>query len=468
MLILLYSLDLVKLQVMEDVKRPWEKLVELMEINQPEELKEYLDSMKTEDIVRSISRLERKKQLQLLTLLSPEDAADLLEEIPEYHAANIMEEMEVGQAAAIFNELDSDNRADLFIQMEEGGAKAILSQMEPGEAESVRLLMKYDADTAGGMMITEFLAFDENVTVGYVVHQLRDNAEEYEDYNLQYIYVTSRGELKGVLQMRDLLLSNTATRLEKILLRDVISVKDTETLRELISFFDDHNFYGVPVIDQNSVLIGVVLRSDVLEAETEMASIELLSTQGIVGGEELRTMPILLRTRRRLSWLSVNILLNVLAASVIAFYQDILSSVIALAVFLPIISDMSGCSGNQAVAVSLRELSLGVVRPFEVVRVWIQEVSVGLLNGLVLGLLIGAVTFLWKGSIMLGLIVGGALMLNTIVAVSIGGTIPLLLRRVGVDPALASGPILTTITDMFGFFLTLSFASIALQRFGGI
>lgn len=450
------------------MKRPWEKLVNLMEINEPDQVKEYLHSMKSEDIVRSISRLERKKQLQLLTLLSPEDAADLLEEIPEYHAADIMEDMEVAQAAAIFNELDSDNRADLFTQMEEEDAQAILSQMEPEEAESVRMLIKYDANTAGGMMITEFLSFDENVTVGYVVNQLRNNADEYEDYNLQYIYVTSRGQLKGVLQMRDLLLSNTTTRLEKILLRDVISVRDTESLRELISFFNDHNFYGVPVIDQNGVLIGVVLRRDVLEAETEMASIELLSTQGIVGGEELRTMPILLRTRRRLSWLSVNILLNVLAASVIAFYQDILSSVIALAVFLPIISDMSGCSGNQAVAVSLRELSLGVVRPFEVVRVWIQEVSVGLLNGLVLGLLIGAVAYLWKGSIILGLIVGGALMFNTIVAVSIGGTIPLLLRRVGVDPALASGPILTTITDMFGFFLTLSFASIALQRFGSI
>ncbi len=179
-------------------------------------------------------------------------------------------------------------------------------------------------------------------------------------------------------------------------------------------------------------------------------------------------MPILLRARRRLSWLSVNIFLNIIAASVIAMNQDTLSSVIALAVFLPIISDMSGCTGNQAVAVSMRELSLGVVKPGEALRVWGQELSVGLINGTILGLLIGLAAWLWKGSIILGLVVGGALALNTLVAVSIGGTVPLILKRFNIDPALASGPILTTITDMLGFFLTLTFAALALQQLQGI
>jgi magnesium transporter len=153
-----------------------------------------------------------------------------------------------------------------------------------------------------------------------------------------------------------------------------------------------------------------------------------------------------------LAWLSVNIVLNIIAASVIAFYQDILAAVIALAVFLPIISDMSGCSGNQAVAVSMRELSLGLLRPSEVRRVWLKEVSVGWINGIALGAVIAAVAWLWQGNAML----------NTVVAVSIGGTVPLLLRRWGVDPALASGPILTTVTDMCGFFLLLSIAAAVL------
>ena len=175
-------------------------------------------------------------------------------------------------------------------------------------------------------------------------------------------------------------------------------------------------------------------------------------------------MPTLVRSRRRLSWLSVNILLNIVAASVIALYQDTLAQVIALAVFLPIISDMSGCSGNQAVAVSLRELSLGVVRPFEILHVAAKESAVGLLNGLVLGGLIAAAAWLYAGNPYLGLVVGAALAVNTFVAVLIGGTVPLILRGRGVDPALASGPILTTVTDMCGFFLALNLASVMLTR----
>ena len=173
-------------------------------------------------------------------------------------------------------------------------------------------------------------------------------------------------------------------------------------------------------------------------------------------------MPSLERSRKRLAWLSINILLNLLGASVIAAYESTLQGAIALAVFLPIISDMSGCSGNQAVAVSLRELSLGVVRPAELLHVLGKEALVGIVNGIALGALLAGVATLWRGDAMLGAVVGMALGINTVLAVSVGGTVPLLIKRMGWDPALASGPILTTLTDVCGFFLTLSFAAAVL------
>ena len=176
----------------------------------------------------------------------------------------------------------------------------------------------------------------------------------------------------------------------------------------------------------------------------------------------MRTMPVFTRARRRLSWLSINVVLNIAAAGIIALYQDTLQAVIVLAVFLPIISDMSGCSGNQAIAVSMRELTLGVIKPADAFRVWRKELSVGLINASALGVILGAVAFLWKGNIVLSLAVGAALALNTLVAVSLGGLVPLLLRGMRMDPALASGPILTTVTDMCGFFFVLSFATAAL------
>ena len=171
-------------------------------------------------------------------------------------------------------------------------------------------------------------------------------------------------------------------------------------------------------------------------------------------------MPLGIRAKRRLAWLSVNIVLNILAASVISAYEETLVAVIAIAVFLPMVSDMSGCSGNQAVGVTMRELALGLVRPADALRVWLKEVTVGAINGVALGCLIGIVAWVWKGNPWLGLVIGLALALNTVIAVSIGGVVPLLLKRVGQDPAVASGPLLTTITDMAGFFLVLSLASL--------
>ena len=446
-----------------------EEIVRLLKQRDQVTLAALMDDLTSKEIVHLMGHLSKDHQMELLKILPPEDAAEVVEELPESQAVDLFEDMESEDAAAILNEMDSDDQADLIQEMDDDDAQAILEKMDPEEAADVRKLMGYEYDTAGGLMMTEYIVYQKNQTVGDVIEDFRINREEYADYLLKYVFVTSRnGELMGVLQLQDLLLTSPETRLSSIIIEDILYIDHNAELDDLIVFFDDYNLFGAPVVDREKKLIGVVLRRDVLEAETERVTQEHLESQGIVGGDELRTMPVLLRARRRLSWLSVNILLNIIAASVIAYHQDVLSSVIALAVFLPIISDMSGCSGNQAVAVSMRELSLGVVKPVEVFRVWWQEVSVGLINGTVLGILIGLVAWLWKGNVYLGLVAGGALAINTLVAVSIGGTVPLLLKSRSIDPALASGPILTTITDMFGFFLTLTFASMLLEHLGGL
>ncbi len=451
---------------MDRLDRPWEELHVLLDTNETEKVREYIGSLRSEDIVRSMSHLKKEDQLKLMGLLTPHDAAEIIDDIPDIQAVDIIDDLQTDEAAAILNEMDSDDQVDLLAELDDEDAEAIIERMEPGEAESVRKLIKYDPDSAGGLMISEYLSFNKTNTIGDVIQYLQENSSKLQEYSIKYIYVVSRGSFIGVLRMVDLLLSKANTKLSQIVIKDTKTINEYASLNELINFFNAYDFYGVPVVNEHNALVGVVLRKSIMEVEMEKANIELLETQGIIGGEELRSFPVFKRSRRRLSWLSVNILLNIVAASVIAFYEDTLSSVIALAVFLPIISDMSGCSGNQAVAVSMRELSLGLVKPNEVMRVWFQEIFVGLINGLVLGMLIGLAAYLWKGNIYLGIVVGGALTLNTMVAVSIGGTIPLILKRMGIDPALASSPILTTITDMLGFFLALSFATIALGYLG--
>jgi magnesium transporter len=280
---------------------------------------------------------------------------------------------------------------------------------------------------------------------------------------VQYAYVVADGgKLVGVLRLRDLLLSAQTELLADVMIGDPLKVRDTDRLEALERFFDRRPLFGVPAVDANGILMGVVRSADVEKAAEERSNRSFLKFMGIVGGEELRSMPLSLRSVRRLSWLTVNIVLNILAASVIAFHQDTLTAVIALAVFLPIISDMSGCSGNQAVAVSLRELTLGIIKPYEVWRVFRKESAIGIINGIVLGILLGLVAWAWKGNATLGAVVAISLAANTLVAVCFGGLIPLALTGLGQDPALASGPILTTVTDMSGFFIVLKLASLVL------
>lgn len=445
-------------------ERPWEELEQLVKDANVASVEAYLDELPATEVARAVSRISDQWRTELLTSLSPDDAAEILQSVPDEQAVDWIEQLPAAEAAAIIEQLPSDEQADVLNAISDGSAEEILAEMHPVAAAEARALARYSDDTAGGLMVTEYLAYPEDRTVEQVITDMKVHADRYRDYPVQYAYVTGENnQLVGVLRLRDLLLAERREPIRSLMIERPLTLPSHADLDHLRDFFETYSFLGVPVTDDRGRLLGVLHRGAVDDALRERDVSDFRKAQGILQ-EEFRTMPLLVRARRRLSWLSMNIFLNVIAASVIAVYQDVLAQVIALAVFLPIISDMSGCSGGQAVAVSMRELSLGLARPNEVLRVWLQEVRVGLLNGIVLGLLIAAIAWLWHGNAYLGLVVGMALAANTVIAVSIGGTLPLLMRRLKLDPALASGPILTTVTDMCGFFLILSLASLLLNQ----
>jgi magnesium transporter len=451
--------------ITDDMDRPWKGLKEVIESGDRRKLQSFLEDLQRSDVARAISRLNPDDQHRLLILLEPSDAADVIEEVPDVQAATIIEGLPPENAAAILDRVQSDQKADLLGSMEPTGAEAILAKMSPEDADQARRLITFPADSVGGIMITEYLSFGHDAWINAVLSALKENRRKFADFSVQYIYVTGdRGELLGVLPIRDLVFAAPESQIASAMIPRPDSVRANGSLSDLRHFFDEHKLVGAPVVDDHNRLVGVVRRAALEQASTQRITGQFLKFSGIIGGEEFRSMPFFLRSGRRLSWLSINIVLNIIAATVIAAYQDTLAAAITLAVFLPMISDMSGCSGNQAVAVSMRELALGLVRPNELFRVLGKEAGVGILNGIALGLLLGTLAFLWKGNPYLGLIVGTALAGNTVIAVSVGGVLPLLFKRLKLDPALVSGPALTTITDMFGFFLVLSLASILLSR----
>lgn len=437
----------------------WEQLEQIVAAGDTDAAHNYLKELPPGEDARVMAQLSESEQQEFIGLLDDENAARLMESLPEMQAGQLISALAPEQAAHIFDEMYSHDQVDLLNQLTDAQSEAILEEMDPVEAKNARFLAKYDHQSAGGLMITELLSFEESQNVDNVVSDLRQNAEQYAEYNVQYIYVVSADhQLMGVLRLRDLLMAPPGRRLSKMMIANPTSVPDTTTLQDLEHFFDSHPLFGLPVVDADHKLVGVVRREDVEKASEEQAGRTFLRFAGIMGGEELRSLPLKIRSARRLSWLSINIVLNVIAASIIAMYEETLEAVIALAVFLPIVSDMSGCSGNQSIAVSTRELVLGVIQPRDWFHVFRKELGLGLVNGVALGILLGGVAYIWKGNPYLGLVIGGALALNTLMAVCLGALIPLVLKGFKLDPALASGPILTTLTDMCGFFLVLSFA----------
>ena len=445
--------------------KPWEDLRAIIQTERAEDLAAYIDRLSPAATALAISRLNHAEQSRLLLMLEPSEAAEVIEEVPERQAVELIEDLEPLQAAAIVDELRSDRQADILGKLASRDAEAILHELPGEEAREARALLAYPADSAGGLMTSEFLAFREDRCLADVLDELQAQRKRYARYDVQYIYVVDpMNRLTGVLRMHHLLFNDGAQRLCDVMIKDPLNVSCSDELPVLREFFKAHKLFGVPVVDEDGRLAGVVLPKTVEEAARKQAVRQFLGISGIIGGEEFRSMPLLTRSGRRLSWLSINVVLNIIAASVIAIYQDTLEAAITLAVFLPIISDMSGCSGNQAVAVSMRELTLGLIRPWEIMRVLGKEMALGIINGLALGLFLGGVALLWKGNWYLGLVVGAALAANTLLSVCLGGLLPLFMKRMKLDPALVSGPVLTTVTDMCGFFMVLSFASTVLPK----
>jgi len=443
---------------------PWVLVAARIDASDGAGLRDLVDELDPSDLARAVERLDRERRSRVLELVGPEGAGDLMDQLIDAQCGELLEAAEPAVAAAVLEQLPSDEQADLIAALDEEDARAVLDEMPREVAQAAETIAGYEPESAGGLMQTDVVAYEQDTDAGAVVSDLRRRADEVEDDSIQYIYVTDGdGRLTGVLRLRDLLLSPSWRPLEGFMIASPLAVGVGATLDELLDVFEARAYLGIPVVDELGVLRGVVQRADVQEALGERSERDHRRSQGIIE-EELRSMRLFDRSKSRLAWLSVNILLNIVAASVIAAHQDTLEAVIALAVFLPIISDMSGCSGNQAVAVSMRELALGAIKPKDVLWVWRKEVQVGLINGAALGLLIGTVAWIWKGNPWLGLVVGAALALNTLIAVSVGGAVPLVLKRLNKDPALASGPILTTVTDMCGFLLVLSLASSLMGR----
>jgi magnesium transporter len=438
---------------------PWEEIRDLIDSGERDAVVAFMQLLSPSDVPYTISYLDERQRVRLLQMLPPEDAADLFDHLTDEFAADLIEDLPPETAAAIVDEMESDDQADIIAELDDADAHAILEKMDPEEAAVVRRLVQYPAESAGGLMVTEYLVFTDGQAVTDVIADLRANREKYADYDVQYVYVTNNHQrLAGVVRLRDILLGR-GVKLTDLMIRDPAWVPATAMLEDLEYFFEHHTFNAAPVVDATGVLLGVVRREDVVEAVGERADRSMLRASGIITGEELRSMPLGSRALRRLAFLIPNILLTFVSISIIAMYESVIAQVTALAIFLPLVANTSGATGNQSVAVSIRELALGLVRPRDIGRLIAREAPLGVINGVVIGLLLMLLAYAVRPEVAwLGAVVGLAFALNSVLAICVGGALPLVLRRFRMDPAMVAGPVTQTVADMTSFFLVLFLA----------
>lgn len=439
---------------------PWTQIEQVIDAGEPARLEAFLKRLAPADTPYAINRLSEPHQTKLLSMVRPELAAQLMEHLEDAQAADLIEELPPPGAAAIVDEMDSDDQADILFELDRDDAEAILNHMNPAEAADARRLASFAPDTTGGLMISEYLAYRTDQSVGDVLDDLRDHVDAYSEFDVQYIYATDgKGLLKGLIRIRDIVLAPGHDLLATIMQVDPAHANVSDSVDVLANAFDRYSFNALPVTDAAGRLVGVVRRAAAEEALGERSDRTLLRFGGIVAGEELRSMGLASRAARRLLFLVPNVLLMVLSISVIAFFEDlVLQQVIALAIFLPLVAGIAGSAANQALAVSIRELSLGVTRPRDMGWVLSRETQVGLINGAVLAVVVFAVVMAMRRDTNLAFVVAASIPLTILLAVIVGGAGPLLLHRINIDPAMASGPIITTVVDFFGFLLVLSIA----------
>jgi magnesium transporter len=399
----------------------------------------------------------------LLRDINVHSAAACLEHVRPAFAAQVMEVLLPEPASSILERMGPDHVADIFRSLSDQARQSAVGALTPELRQQVQEILTYPEDSAGRIMKTDVGFFHKDQKVKEVIARLRSQAGRRAN---SYTYVVGEGnKLVGVLNMRDLILADAGASVESIMRPDVFCVNAFTDREEVMHQAAGKNYIAIPVVDAQGRLIGALRTEDLLESSHEEATEDLQMLFG-ASGEERIFSPFRFKVGRRLPWLTVNLATAFLAASVVSHFEDIIGRVAVLAVFLPIVAGQGGNAGIQTLSVILRALVMREVRAKDDVAVSLilREIVVGLCNGAAIGLITALAAWLWKGNPYLGLVVGLAMVANMVAAGLAGAAIPLIMKRLGFDPAQSSGIFLTTVTDVVGFFSFLGLATIFESR----
>jgi magnesium transporter len=432
-----------------------ERVNAFLEAEQLENAVTYLRSLHPADIAEIIAELEPEQQAGIIEQLQAEELADVFEQLDEDEMADVAQHLNVEMLADVLDEMEPDMAADLLGELEPAQAAEVLGQMD--EPEDVTSLLTYDSDTAGGIMNAPPPSLRRFWTVAEAVKFIK--AQYADESQFYYLYVLDRnGMLIGVVSLRSMILAEPEQTIEEIMSRNVTSVRATADQEEVAQLLQRYDLVALPVVDDDGRLIGIVHVDDVVDVIEEEATEDIYKLAQVSPDSEIYS-PVLESVRNRVPWLLINIGTAFLASAVVAHFESTIASAAVLAAFMPIVAGQGGNAGTQTMTIVVRSLALKEIAPRDTLWALWHEAKVGIINGISIGLLVGLIAWLWQGNPYLGLVISVAMLGNLIVAAMAGVFVPMTLKTLHVDPALASGIFVTTFTDVMGFFLFLGLAT---------
>ena len=393
-------------------------------------------------------------------MLDHKNDGEVLLEVGEEVRNNLMESMDDESLLAATKGLDVDDLADLLDELPETVVKQALKGMDYQYRTRLEGVMNYDENTAGGLMNTDTITIRPDVTLDVVLKYLRLRKEMPQ--NTDNIIVVDRyNHYLGTLSVTALLCADPEKTVSESMDNDYISINADTLANEVTNIFEDRDLVSAPVVDKNNILLGRITIDDVVDVIREESEHTVLNMAGLTDEEDIFA-PVLPSTRRRAIWLGINLLTALIASGVISLFQETIEQVVALAVLMPIVASMGGIAGSQTLTLVIRGIALGNISSTNSKSLLVKEISVGLLNSLLWACVIGVLSSYWFNNYLIGVVIGIAMIANLGFAALSGVLIPIMLKRIGVDPALGGGVILTTITDVIGFSSFLALGTIFL------
>ena len=424
-------------------------------------LKALIDAMRPADVADLIEHLDHEERLWILDLLNPEGAGEVLLEIEAPVQSRIISELDNEAISQIVQELDSDDAADLVGDLPAERAKEIIESVEADVSIELRKLLPYPEDTAGGIMALEYVAVNADATIQEAIETIRQKREEVE--NVYYLFVVDDfRRLVGVVSLKDLVVEPPQRKIRDIMNPEVISTyvyRDQEEVAHLVKKYD---LVAVPVVDENQRLVGRITHDDIIDVIEEEADEDMALMAGVIRQEIAEESAVKI-SRARLPWLIAGLFGGIIAAVVINQFESSLEKIIALSFFFPVIMAMGGNTGTQAATVAVRGLATGDISVMHIGKRICVELKVALMNGLICGLVLGAIVGYWLSDFFLGAVITFSLVAIVINSGFIGAAVPLMLKRLNIDPALATGPFVTTSNDIFSLLIYLALVTFYLR-----